>query len=251
MFFILSKTIGALTKPFSWLVVLLLIAVFWRKPKTRKVSLIAALAVLLVFTNPMLFDFTMKLWEPKPCVAETMRTYDIGIVLGGFSRHFPEYDNIELTAAGDRLWQTVNLYRQGKIKKILISGGSGWGTGKPEASAARDALLKMGIPADDVLAEPNSRNTHENAKFSAELIAVTQPGADCLLITSALHAPRSLACFRKAGIYPDVFPADHLSRYNNVFWLDKIVPDVEILSKWNRTINEWVGMTAYKIQGYI
>ena len=251
MFFILSKTIGALTKPFGWLVILMLAAVFLRKTKAKKVSLIAAFTVFLVFTNPVLFDFSIKCWEPEPVAVENLRTYDIGIVLGGFSSYLPEYNNIKLNEAGDRLWQTVSLYNRGKIKKILISGGSGRKTGKSEAAAVRDVLIAMGIPESDVLAESESRNTYENAEYSAKLIAGIQPGADCLLITSALHIPRSIGCFCKAGLNPDIFPAEHISRYEDTFWLNRIVPKPEVMVKWNRLINEWVGMLVYKVQGYI
>ncbi len=251
MFFIFSKTIGLLTKPFSWLVLLMLAIIFFRKPKLRKILFIAALAVLLIFTNPLLLNFTLKKWEPKPVAIDNMQVYDIGIVLGGFSHYLPSYNNIELTDAGDRLWQTVSLYQQGKIRKILISGGSTWDRGKPEADAVRDVLLSMGIPGDDVLAESGSWNTYENARNSADLIATTQPGASCLLITSALHMPRSLACFRKAGLNPDAFPAEHMARHDRVFWPEWLLPKSDGLSQWNRIINEWMGILAYKMQGYI
>ncbi len=251
MFFIFSKTIGLLIKPFSWLVILLLIAVFWKKPKLKKISLIAALVVLMVFSNPLLVNVTLKIWEPKPIAIESIQTYDIGIVLGGFARHVPGVNNIELTDAGDRLWQTISLYQQGKIKKILISGGSSWNRTKPEADAVRDVLLAMGIPGDDILAENSSWNTHENAVNSAKIIAATQPNASCLLITSALHMTRSLGCFRKAGLDPDPFPAEHIALYDKVFWVEWLLPKPESLQKWERVINEWVGIIAYKIQGYI
>ncbi len=250
MFFILSKTIGLLTKPFSWLVILMLATVLWRKPKTKRILLIITLAVLLVFTNPMLLDFALKKWEPKPVAVESLKTYDIGIVLGGFAGYISESDNVELTAAGDRIWQAVSLYKQGKIKKILISGG-GWKKTKLEAEAVRDILLLWGIPAEDILAEAGSLNTRENAKNTADLIAATQPGAKCLLITSALHMPRALACFRKAGLDPDTFPADHISHRSDTFWLDQLVPKAVVLTTWDRIINEWVGMVVYKMQGYI
>ena len=250
MFFILSKTIGLLSKPLIWLVVLMLIAVFWRKPKLKKFSLIASLIILLVFTNPMLFNIVLRTWEPTPVAVKTMPVYDIGIVLGGFARHIPVSDNIELTDAGDRLWQTVSLYKRGKIRKILISGGGSEKT-KSEAAAVRDILVAIGIPANDILAETASRNTRENAVFSAELIADSQPGATCLLITSALHMKRSLGCFRKAGLNPDPFPAEHISRQDKIYWAEWLRPEPAAFRNWDRLINEWIGIVIYKMQKYI
>ncbi|MDR1171904.1 MAG: YdcF family protein [Bacteroidales bacterium] len=250
MFFILSKTIGLLAKPLTWLVVLMLIAVSWRKPKLKRFSLIASLVILLVFTNPFAINIALKLWEPAPVAIETLPVYDIGIVLGGFARYLPGSDNIELTDAGDRLWQAVSLYRQGKTGKILISGGGAENT-KSEAAAVRDALIAMGIPDSAILTETRSRNTHENAVFSAELVTANQPGATCVLITSALHMKRSLGCFRKAGLNPDAFPAEHIARYDKVYWADWLRPEPSALKYWERVMNEWIGIIVYKLQGYI
>jgi uncharacterized SAM-binding protein YcdF (DUF218 family) len=250
VFFILSKTAGLLTKPLTWLIVLMLTAVFRRKPGLKRFSLIASLVILLVFTNPFAVNVALKLWEPAPVAIETLPAYDIGIVLGGFARHLPGSDNIALTDAGDRLWQAVSLYRQGKIRKILISGG-GAGNTRPEAAAVFDVLIATGIPDSAILAETKSRNTRENAVFSAELIAANQPGATCVLITSAVHMKRSLGCFRKAGLNPDAFPAEHITRYDNVYWAEWLRPDPAAFKNWDRVINEWVGIIVYRLRGYI
>ena len=212
--------------------------------------MVISLIILLVFTNPLLINFVLKTWEPVPVAVKILPTYDIGIVLGGFARHLPVSDNIELTDSGDRLWQTVSLYKQGKIKKILISGG-GSRNAKSEAEAVSDILVSMGIPENDILAETSSRNTHENAIFSAELIKDRHPGASCLLVTSALHMKRSLGCFRKAGLNPAPFPSEHITRNYKVYWAEWLKPEPAGLKYWDRIINEWVGIVVYKIQGYI
>ena len=250
MFYVLSKTVGLLVKPLTWLIILTAVAVFGRKPKTKKKSIIASLVILLVFTNPLLVDRVVKQWEPAPVAVETLPTFDIGILLGGFAHHLPASGKIELTDAGDRLWQTVSLYQQGKIRKILISGGN-FNDAKPEAAAVRDALIAMGIPDSAILAETKSQNTRENALFSAELIAANHPDATCILITSALHMKRSLGCFRKAGLNPEAFPAAHIARYDKVYRAEWLRPDPAALRYWDRLVNEWVGMAVYKIQKYL
>ena len=251
MFFILSKTIGLLTRPFSCLVILMLITIFVRKPKLKKSALIAAMAVLLIFSNPWILNFSLRKWEPAPRHVNSLhQAYDFGIVLGGFAAYLPKYQRIQLTDAGDRLWQTISLYKEGKIKKILISGGGGKGT-KPEADAVKESLLLFGIPDSDILVENTSRNTHENLKNSAELIASVQPGARCLLITSALHIPRSIRCAQKNGLTVDAWPVEHLGRHSSRFWAEWLAPKPDALYNWDRLINEWVGILAYKVQGYI
>jgi len=248
MFFILSKTIGLLVKPLFWLIIGLSMAVFSRKPKLKKTSIIASLFILVVFTNPLLIDVVLKKWEPAPVSVETLTSYDIGIVLGGFARHLPVSNNVELSEPGDRLWQAFSLYQQGKIKRILITGGS---YGKSEAAAVYDALKAIGVPDSALLAETRSRNTHENAVFTAEMIDENHCGATCLLITSAVHIKRSLGCFRKAGLNPDTFPANHISRHDKVYWAEWLRPEPDAMRFWDRLINEWVGIVVYKIKGYL
>ena len=250
MFFVLSKTIGLLVRPLIWLIIGMAVAVFCRKPKLKKISIRASLIILLVFTNPLIINFVLRVCEPAPVAVSTLPTYDVGVLLGGFSRHLPESNNIELTNAGDRLWQTVSLYHQGKIRKILISGGN-YTDAQSEAITVYDALMATGIPDSVLLVEKESLNTRENAVFSAELIAENLPDATCILITSALHMKRSLACFRKAGLNPDAFPAEHITRYDKVFWAHWLRPNAETLRHWELIINEWTGIIVYRIKKYI
>jgi len=250
MFFVLSKTLGLLVKPLTWLILLMVVAVFCRRQKVKKITIGATLSMLLFFTNPFMIHIALKMWEPEPVAIETLPVYDFGVLLGGFARHLPASDKIALTDTGDRLWQTVSLYQNGKIRKILISGG-GIIKAKSEAETVRDALIAIGIPDDDILVETKSRNTRENAIFSAELIAANHSGASCILITSAAHIKRSLGCFRKAGLNPDFFPANHIARYDEVYWAEWFRPDPAALRHWDSIINEWIGIAVYKMQKYI
>jgi uncharacterized SAM-binding protein YcdF (DUF218 family) len=251
MFFILSKTLGLLVKPLTWLFVSLLMSVFCKKPKLTKTSGWFSLFILLFFTNPLLIDIVIKKWEPPPVAVETLPACEIGIVMGGFSCYLPKSDHIELTPSGDRIWQAVSLYKQGKMKYILTTGGNFVGA-KPEAAAVYDALIATGVPDSVLLAETKSLNTYENAVFSVELIAATHSAnPTCILITSAVHIKRSLGCFRKAGLNPYVFPANHIGRYDKVYWAEWLNPDPGAFQYWDHLINEWVGLAVYRMKGYI
>lgn len=248
MFFFLSKTLGFFVKPVSWILLCLIITVFCRNFKWKRWSSIAALAILLIFSSPILANWALKCWETPPVNAASItEPYDYGIVLGGFASYMPDYGRISIMEAGDRLWQTMYLYQTGKIKKILISGG---GVEYPEAEATRKCLIEMGVPSQDILVESTSRNTHENARNTAKLLEL-QPEARCLLITSALHMPRSIGCFHKAGLNPDVFPVEHLTRYGETRWWDWAFPSASAFKIWERLMNEWIGIIPYKIRGYI
>ncbi|WP_431269476.1 YdcF family protein [Dankookia sp. P2] len=67
-----------------------------------------------------------------------------------------------------------------------------------EADVARQLWRDLGVPADRMEFEDQSRNTHENAVNTLRQIH-PKPGETWLLVTSASHMPRSMGVFRKAG----------------------------------------------------
>jgi uncharacterized SAM-binding protein YcdF (DUF218 family) len=73
----------------------------------------------------------------------------------------------------------------------------------------------------------------------------------CLLVTSAFHMRRSLACYHHAGLYPDEFSTDFYS-HEREFYPDSIlIPQLNALIVWHKLMREWVGFIAYKLAGYI
>ena len=67
----------------------------------------------------------------------------------------------------DRVTQALQLYRMGKIKKILITGGQGLNptNTSSEAELLKRFLIMTGMPKTDILIEEKSVNTRENALF--------------------------------------------------------------------------------------
>jgi len=168
MFYIASKLLAFLIKPIIWVFILLIGALIF-KAKRKKILLFSFITFYF-FTNSFIADSCSRLWE-TPRFHPT-ETYDVGIVLGGIA----DYDNItqahNFNKHADRLMDAEQLYHQGIIEKIMLSGGSGWvfNNGYIEANAMRDYLLLNQIPSEDILIENTSRNTKENAFNSAEIL---------------------------------------------------------------------------------
>ena len=104
------------------------------------------------------------------------QTYDIGILLGGYS-------NFLYSAIRERyqfyvkmpivLRKHMELYKDGKIRKILLlSGGTLEVLLQKEPKEALEIELlnsssKWNVTSsEDIIIEPNSRNTYENATLS-------------------------------------------------------------------------------------
>lgn len=254
MFFILSKLLFFIIQPLNWVIGLLLFSLFSKKEKRKKIALRMAIVLTIFFTNHFLYNQVIKLWEPDPILISTIQeTYDIGIVLGGFSNLYIEpFDRQNFNETANRLTHSLELYKQGKFKKILITGGSPdvLGVKISEGERVHSFLVQMGIPPSDIIIEGESRNTRENAIFTKEIITQQYPNASCLLITSAFHMPRGASCFRKVGLDYKTFPVAHIGEYNRFAPNSLIIPDRLGFYRWEILIKEWVGYLVYKIRGY-
>lgn len=227
------------------------------KNKSRKrKTLVAAVVLGFLFTNKLIFNQVIQLWEVKTITAdEIAQPYEIGILLGGFSNSniVPQHDRMNFSSRGNRFYNAYELYKTGKINRLMISGGSGRMVGKEysEAPAIKQFLLRIGVPEEDIIIEGDSRNTFENALFSKKILDEKFPNANCLLLTSAVHMRRSKACFNKVGQNYTPFSVDFLSEEQEWYPNKTLIPDKNGFDKWESLIKEWVGYAAYWIRGYI
>ena len=165
MFFLLSKILSFLIDPLFLVVVFLLASLLDKRKYLRRRFLTFGLLFLIIFSNPFIHKFIYDLWTVK---YETKNiTYDYGILLGGMVDLESTADNIIFSKYNDRLLNTIELFFEKRIKKILISGASGSLTSElKEAEILKNYLIKIGIPDSCVLAEDSSKNTYENAIFT-------------------------------------------------------------------------------------
>ncbi len=254
MFFVLSKALFFLLTPINWIVGLLLYSFFGHHEVRTRRAFKWGLILLVILTNPFLSNTVFKWWEKEAIpVSELDGVYDIAIVLGGFSDvdESPR-DRLHLNESADRLTNAIELYKTGKVKKILVTSGSANVLGEKisEGKIAGEFLARIGIPPEDFIIEPNSRNTYENAIYTAKILREQYPDARCLLITSAFHFRRASRTFSKAGVEFTSFPTDILSDDFRASPGHFILPNAHSLLAWKMLVKEWVGLIAYRLLGY-
>lgn len=228
---------------------------FKRSVQTKKkVDLV--FCTVTFFSNSFIFNFLVGAWETPPSQHPYAGQYDAVIVLGGVSHYNAEVDRIQFLRGADRLFQAIDLYKTGKVKKIVFAGGSGYilHPEYKEGALIKKYVLKLGIPESDFVIENESRNTHENAVFTKHLLEQEKISGKLLLITSAFHMRRSLACFNKEGLFPDPYSADVYGKpikgKKSIDFNTLIIPSLEPLMDWTNFIHELVGYVVYKISGY-
>lgn len=250
MFFILSKLLDFLISPTIILLLLSILAVLARKAGNRKKIIQAILGVLLLFTNPFIINQLFRFWEIEN-KTKSDKIYDAGIILSGFMRKDNVYNSLSFGSGADRLTEGLMLYKKGKIKKIIISGGSGSLTDDTRESVlAKDFLVKYcNVPDSVVLIDTISRNTYENALESRNII-IKEGIRNSVMITSAWHMRRAEACFKKVGLSVDAHPIDGFYKAESFNPSNTIVPDTENIIRWEILLHEIAGIIVYKLKGY-
>ena len=258
MFLYAEKLLPILIYPLG-LVLLLCIAAFTLSFADRhrilRVSIALAVILLWIASTPAFASLLIGILEEQNSSVpiETISPKDVAIVLsGGLAQRQSTLDAPHMGPAGDRLMQAALLWRAGKVRTIIVSGGNlPWGrSSETEASLAGELLQAYGVPPDSIIVEGNSRNTHENA-INTAAIWRDKHFRSGLLVTSAFHMPRALASFRKLGIELAPWPADFKGQsyplINNVF---DLLPDASALATTTTAIKEWLGLTIYRLRGW-
>lgn len=258
MFFVLSKALNFLLVPLNWVLPWFWLAWRAKTPVARRrwLGLGMGLLYLLSLRGPI--NQLMLWWElpPTPFASVPAGRYAVAVVLSGatIDRKSP-HDRLYYHRSADRMLYAIRLYQEGKVGKILVSGVEhSHVLSAPDTAKVRSMAetgLMCAVPPAHLVVEPHSLNTYQNAVNSAQLLRRDFPGQPCLVVSSAFHLRRALACFRRQGLVVEGFGADYHSvdpELSLGFWL---LPNLEALQAWQVLVKEWVGYLMYKVQGYL
>lgn len=164
-----------------------------RRPRMALVTACLALAWIGVASTPW-FALALRrtLVDTPPTSPHSV---DAIVVLGGGK--LPVYDWSRRTT---RAGMGYALWRQGFAPVLLVSGSD-------QALSMMRGLERAGVPAAALRIESTSRNTHENARDSAAILA-SQGMRDVLLVTADIHMRRAAGSFRHEGVRVTPAPVD-------------------------------------------
>ncbi|GAK53492.1 hypothetical protein U14_04757 [Candidatus Moduliflexus flocculans] len=254
MFFVLSKILAPFLEPLTYIVLFALLALIsFHKPHLSKIFLSLSLCCAFAFSTPFLPTALIRHLEQRYARPEPLLHVDAVIVLSGMVvLEISTPDKIEFGDNSERILEGIRLIKQGVADKLILSGGSGSLTDqtKSEARMLRQFAMDFGIPEEQILLEPDSRNTYENAVETAKLMR--QHGiSSVILITTASHLPRAMGCFRKVGVEPIPYGVDFHSDSNSHLALSDFIPEIGNLRGLTWILHEYFGLVMYKAAGYI
>lgn len=108
----------------------------------------------------------------------------------------------------ERINHAVELYRTGKVRKIIFTGGQGNRDELTEAAAARRYAIENGIPGKDILVEQSSHTTYENV-VNAKQLADAHGLKKVLIVSDPMHMKRAVAMASDIGL--EAYPSPTLT----------------------------------------
>ncbi|MEM9770088.1 MAG: YdcF family protein [Cyanobacteria bacterium P01_D01_bin.73] len=276
MFVFLSKLLPLFIYPLGLACLLLvtaLVLLMWRQVRWAMVAIALALVIILGASNGWISAALVKSLEDQAIALQEstsglpypeLPAADAIVVLGGGIKA-PLYprQQMDLAEEGDRVLYGARLWKAGKAPMMVMTGGRiQWrGTGDAKTGEAGDMAelaATLGVPADKIVMETASLNTRQNATYTAQVLDGTEVRR-ILLVTSAMHMPRSWAIFKRAGFEPIAAPTDFLitdadneERGNTAAAIAlNLMPDADNLRGLTRALKEYVGTFVYWIRGWL
>ncbi len=255
MFFTLSKIFELFGSPshFSLLLLALGVGLAYSRHAAwgRRLTTLSAILLLAMFFGPLGQMLAVPLETRFPGPPDDIAPPDGIVVLGGAIEEGvgARRGHVNLSWAAERMTAPIELLRRYPTARLVFTGGSAalLGTQASEADSARRFWRAVGIDQGNVVYEDRSRNTFENAVFTRDLVK-PKAGERWLLVTSAMHMPRAIGIFRRAGFPVIAYPVDF--RTGGAFWPLRFPLDAgQMIETGDFAMHEWLGLLAYRLTG--
>ncbi len=245
MFYILSRIFAATASPWLYILILLTLSFLLKNRKGRTGCFVGAWMLLLTFSNGPLYQATLNMWTADYLrMQDMLQTYKYALLPGGFSSYDHRRNRTEYGFAVDRLIDAIVLYKRGIIEKLVITGDGASGQGGNAEAFIKHLNEVWNIRPQDIIIEPNAKNTFENIKLSLQLVE-DMNSKNTIVVNSAIYMRRTLQSCHQLNFHPTYYSTD-IDTTVHTNW-EMWIPNFHVTDDWMRLIHEWIGCAAYKI----
>ena len=245
----LKKFLAIFVLPLG-LVFLLLAFAWWRR---RRWPAVLAAVLLYLSSTGFVASWLQAAVEGQypPVALASAGSADAVVVLGGiFGPPVAEGLLPNIGEAGERLEAGIRLAQQGRAPLLVFTGARYLRDDRViiEGELSRREAMARGIGADRILVTAEVEDTADEAGQVAAL-ARKRGWQRVILVTSALHMPRSARMFRSAGVPIAPFPVDY--RYDPLKALSPLdfLPNANALATTESVLRECYGIAFYALLG--
>ena len=161
---------------------------------------------------------------------ETIPVYEVGVVLGTT----PGINNTNLFFK-TRIEATKELYERGKIKHIIVSGDNSNATYN-EPEYMKSALIKSGIPADDITMDFAGFRTLDSVVRAHDVFSLT---GGFIIVSQPFHVERALYLAKANNIDAIGYGAANVSLEYGLYAYLREIP-----ARWLALYDAWFGTEA-------
>jgi len=217
--------------------------------KRRGVTVVGVLGLFMIISPAVEWLFSRPLegqYPVRPFKAaaemQAIVVFSGGVEPAVFERPYAQANQDTTERCEYAAW----IYRNHPLPVLACGGASDVGR-PPFSDAMRELLGRGGVPEAMIWTEDQSRNTHENALFAAEILR--RHGLQRVaLVVDGRSMVRASACLRKEGI--EVTPAPcRLRQWGPVS--EELLPDWKGLKGNEETLHEVLGLLWYRLRGWI
>ena len=248
----LNKILPVFVLPTGITLILLVVGLALRK----KALCWAGVVVLWVASTPLVADALVRAaegWQVRTPAARAPAAQAI-VVLSGGRVEPPGDSGASEWADPDRFLGGVELYKAGKAKLVIFTGG--WAPWRPDARPEGDVLTgfagDFGIRRDHIATTQKVSSTEEEGRAVASLLVErlgNKSRPRVLLVTSAFHMRRAQMLFERAGMDTVPFPVDFKVSAGKRFEIRDLLPNGGSLAKSEFALRELYGVAYYSVTG--
>jgi SanA protein len=128
----------------------------------------------------------------------------------------------------DRVEKAAELYKAGKVSKLLMSGDNRF-VDYNEPAAMKSYALELGVPEKDIVLDFAGRRTYDTCYRAKHIFGVEE----AILVTQSFHMPRALFTCKGLGLQVNGVAADvrTYGRRSYAYWYIREIP-ASIVAIW-------------------
>ena len=231
--------------------------ILWRPKawKARRSFVLAAITYALLGYYPLPLRVGNWLSSPfRPLTRADVPTGRVAVVLlgSGTDTQVDWSGNVfsVLDPVGaERTLEAVRVFKLLDAAWVISSGGEPDPNDPdlPSSLTMQKALVQLGVPADRIRAEQESRTTRDEAVIVAAMLPSLGVN-HIVLVTSGMHMRRSLAVFRSAGV--TAIPAIARDSIHSTMGVKRFLPSDTGLAESQSVLHEVLGLVYYRLRGW-
>ena len=152
----------------------------------NKTKSIISTTIIIIISTILIGVFTTSVSIVNYGKKDEKQSADVAIVLGAALSY-----NTVSPVYRERINHAINLYNEGYVKRVILTGGMGEGNIYSDAFIAMEYARSKGLPEEAILLEEKSTVTEENIIYSKEIMDKNN-FKTAIIVSDPLHMKRAM-----------------------------------------------------------